>query len=266
MSRSRGASGLGHALHAAVSLFTVVPVPAVEIDRATARGAILAFPWVGFAVGAAAALVASLVDAAGAGSLLAAASGLGVLALVTGAMHLDGLADTADGLGSRKGADDALAVMKKSDIGPMGVAALVLVLLLDASALSSPRLTGAGLAAALLCAPAVGRVSALAGTGPWAGVARPGGFGSLFAGVTSLRALLVDAAAVLAVVGVAGFWAGGTAGALLWACAALGSWAVGLGWLRHLERRLGGLTGDTFGSLIEVGQLSFLVMTAIALR
>jgi len=58
---------------------------------------------------------------------------LATLAAVTGAMHLDGLADTADGIGSRRPAEEALTIMKRSDIGPMGVAALVLVLLTDAA-------------------------------------------------------------------------------------------------------------------------------------
>lgn len=265
MTEDAPSTGPLHALHAAVSLFTWVPMPPVSIDRATARGAILAFPWVGLGAGAAAGLVAGAVGALGGGGLLAAASGLATLAGVTGAMHLDGVADTADGLGSRKPADEALALMKRSDIGPMGVATLVLVLLVDAAALASPHLAGDALPVTLACMPMVGRVSALAGTGRWARSARPGGFGALFAGVTSARALILDSLAVLAAVGLIGGLIRGLSGAALLTLAALVAWAVGYGWQRHLQRRLGGLTGDTFGSLIEVAQLVFVVVAALLL-
>lgn len=256
---------LGHALHAGISLFTWIPVPPVEIDRDTARDAIAAFPWIGLLAGLPAALVAGLVQGLGGGALLAAASGLGVLAFVTGAMHLDGVADTADGLGSRKPADEALALMKKSDIGPMGVATLVFVLLLDVAALASPGLTGWGLPVVLALMPAVGRVAALAATGPWAACARPGGFGSLFSGVTSLRTVVLDAAAVLALALLAGALLADFTGVIALGLGALLAWGVGYGWQRHLERRLGGLTGDTFGSLIEVAQTVFVVVVALAL-
>ncbi len=64
-----------------------------------------------------------------------------VIAVLTGGLHLDGLADTADGLGSRRPAADALAIMRRSDIGPMGVGALVLVLLVQVTAVAAlPRL------------------------------------------------------------------------------------------------------------------------------
>ncbi len=127
-------------------------------------------------------------------------------------MHLDGLADTSDGIGSRRPPDEALTIMKRSDIGPMGVATLVLVLLVDAAALASPHLTGSKLLAAVACLPMVGRVAVLTGTGRWAPNARPGGFGALFSGVTSGRGWALSTSGVLAVSVLAGDWASGLRG------------------------------------------------------
>ncbi|MYX73011.1 adenosylcobinamide-GDP ribazoletransferase, partial [Streptomyces sp. SID3915] len=72
---------------------------------------------------------------AGAGPLLAAVASVALPAALTRGLHLDGLADTADGLGSGKPAEDALRIMKQSDIGPFGVITLLFVLLAQVAAL-----------------------------------------------------------------------------------------------------------------------------------
>lgn len=260
------AVGVGSAgLHAAVSLFTWIPVPAVDLDRDTARRAMLALPWVGLIAGLGAGAVAAVVGLLGGGALLAAIAGLAVLAAVSGAMHLDGLADTADGLGSLKPAAEALSVMKVSDIGPMGVVALVLVLGLDVAALASPHLTGPSIAAALLVMPVVGRLGALIGTGRWSVAARPEGLGALVAGVTTDLGLLLNGLAVLAVAALAGGLAQGARGVAVFMLAAMIAGGVAALWQRHLQRRLGGVTGDTLGSLIEVTQAAFVLVLALAL-
>lgn len=270
-------------LVAALGLFTVIPVPPVaQIDRRLAGRAILAFPWVGVIVGGVAGGVLALLSLTGA-PLLPAIAALAVLAWLTGALHLDGVADTADGLGSRKPADDALAIMKRSDIGPMGVIALVFVLLFDVAALQALGQVGAlgresefdsaivpGLrpgpwaaALALPVAAALGRL--LVGFAVRTPTARPGGFGALFSGVTTPVGLAVDALAVAAVALGAGWLAAGVTGLICFAVAGVVAGAVGWWWQRHLHRRFGGMTGDTFGSLIEVTQATFLVVAALAL-
>ena len=109
--------------------------------------------------------------------LLGGVLAVAVLALLTGGLHLDGLADTADGLGSRRPAAEALAIMRRSDTGPLGVATLLLVVLIQVSALATvPRgLDGAG---ALVLAVVTGRVAVLLATGaprPGVRVGRAGG-------------------------------------------------------------------------------------------
>ena len=142
-------------------------------------------PVVGLLLGLAGAGVMVGVDAGGSGGprrLLGAALAVGLIALLTGGLHLDGLADTADGLGSRRAPADALAIMRRSDVGPMGVAALVLVLLVQVTAVAAmPRVSLA--AASLVLAEVTGRVAVVVATGSPA--ARPGGFGALVAGRTS---------------------------------------------------------------------------------
>lgn len=257
---------------AAFALFSIIPAPVLlRIDRTVVTRAIRAFPWMGMLLGVVAGLVAGGVLAAGAGSWLAGVLALGWLAGATGGFHLDGVADTADGLASRKPADQALAVMKQSDIGPMGVISLLMVLLIDLGSLTSLTATSAGLGSGawwrvgllILVGPAVGRASILLATLPSVPCARPGGFGSLVAGVTAPRAAAVNLAVLGLVWAGLGWLVAGWTGAVLVvaACALALGWAQG--WSRHLIRRLGGMTGDTFGSLNETTQCVAWALMAI---
>lgn len=272
-------AGPWRSLMASLGMFTILPVPpTIGLDERLRRRTMLAMPWAGLVCGLLSAAAAALVLLCRAGNLLAAMAGLAVLAGATGAMHLDGVGDTADGLASRKGPEDALALMKKSDIGPMGVATIVLVLLLQACGLASTALGGARLVACLAVLPVVGRISAVLATVTGNPGARSTGFGALFTGITRRRDAVLDALAVLVVCVVAGRLALGPLGdespnpgkgpVLLLACwplAALLSWLVASRWQRHLLRRLGGLTGDTFGSLVEVTQTCFVILVALGL-
>ena len=248
----------------ALGLFTTMPMPSVEIiDPRMAGRAMAAFPVVGLVVGV---LAGGLTWLAGwlAGPLLGAVLGMAALAWLTGALHLDGLADTADGLGSRKPAAQALEIMRRSDIGPMGVIVLLLVLLVDVAALS--RLSAvepvAG-ALALVAATVLGRVSVVMATTPSNVGARPDGFGALFHGVTSRSTARVWCGAGAGVAALLGWLALGIWGAVGFAIAAASALSAGWFWRKHLERRLGGMTGDTFGSIIEATQAVFLVSAVV---
>lgn len=250
-------------LAAALGMFSVLPVGrASVVDRATAGRVIAQLPLVGLVLGLLASAVLWLVAAGGA-PWVAAVAGVGVLAALTGGLHLDGVADTADGLGSRRPAEEALAVMKQSDIGPMGVITLVVVLGLDVTALGTLATHSPTVAALALCAATTaGRLPVV-----WAtrlATARPGGFGALFAGATSRLQAVAATVVVTALVAVAGWLAGDWRGAVVFAGAALLALVVALVWARHLGRRLGGMTGDTFGSLVEVAQA--VVLVAVTLR
>ncbi|EGX60363.1 cobalamin (5'-phosphate) synthase, partial [Streptomyces zinciresistens K42] len=125
-----------HGLRFAFGTLSVLPVGVSRWDREAARGGMLCAPLVGLVLGCAAAAVSLTLLFLGAGSLLAAVAGTAAGAVLTRGLHLDGLADTADGLGSGKPAEDALRIMKQSDVGPFGVITLVLVLFAQTAALA----------------------------------------------------------------------------------------------------------------------------------
>jgi adenosylcobinamide-GDP ribazoletransferase len=245
-------------LRLAVTLLTVVPLRTGRVDRDAACSAMLLAPLAGLVPGGAAALVLLAGEPLGLSRPLAAALAVAATAAATRALHLDGLADLADGLGSGRPAAEALAIMKRSDIGPFGVVTLLLVLLVQAAALASAPHP----AVAALVAAAAGRLAL-----PWAcraGVpsARPGGLGALVAGTVPTRAALAATAAVLAAAAAAGAAAGGLGGALHGAAAVAAGLAAALLTLRRAVRRLGGVTGDVFGALVEVAVTAALVVLA----
>jgi adenosylcobinamide-GDP ribazoletransferase len=246
-------------LRLAVSLLTIVPVRSGRADRATARWAMTLAPVAGLLVGAVAAAVLVVSGWLGFGSLLAAALGVAAMALLTRGLHLDGLADLADGLGSGKPATEALAVMKKSDIGPFGVITLVLTLAVQVAALAEAPVAG------VVVAAMTGRLAVTWACRPGVRAARPDGLGALVAG--TVRPLDAVAATVLtaAVAALAALTGpgGGAYHAVLGAAAVLVGLAASAALLRHAVRRLGGVTGDVLGALVETAVTAALLVMAL---
>ncbi|RKS16528.1 cobalamin-5'-phosphate synthase [Pseudomonas sp. WPR_5_2] len=185
--------------------------------------------------------------------LLHAALLLTVWVLLSGALHLDGLADSADAwLGGFGDRERTLTIMKDPRSGPIAVVTLVLVLLLKFSALLA--LIEQQNAVALIIVPLLGR-SALLGLFLTTPYVRPGGLGQALADhlprSTGKQVLLVSALACVLIAGVSGIFAVGLA-VLLFV------------WLRQVMlRRLGGTTGDTAGALLEL--LEMVVLVGLAL-
>jgi adenosylcobinamide-GDP ribazoletransferase len=189
----------------------------------------------------------------GAGPLLAAALAVGGLALATRGLHLDGLADTADGLGSAAPPERALAIMRSPELGALGVATLVLVLVAQVSALAqmaaSERWWAAGLGVV------VGRVALVWGCRRGVPAARSGGLGALVADTVPLWVCLLWTAAATAV----GLLADAAPGAF----AVLVPVGLTLLLVRHAGRRLGGVTGDVLGAAGETAVLASWVVLAL---
>jgi len=249
-----------------MSLFTAIPVRgAARIGRPEASRAVLALPVVGLLLALPAAGVLVVLEAGGqptARRLIAATLAIGLLALLTGGLHLDGLADTGDGLGSRRPPDAALAIMRRPDVGPLGIATLLFVVVAQITALASiPSASRA--AVALVVAVVTARVAVVLATGRSSPPAHPDGFGALVAAATSTRAITGAAIVLVAAVGTAGYALGG----LPWALRTLAAVFIGLGTAdllrRHARRRLGGMTGDVFGALIEVCTATVLLVLAL---
>lgn len=212
---------------------------------------LLFYPLVGLLFGVI--LWALNIALAGTPLLLHAALLLTVWVLLSGALHLDGLADSADAwLGGFGDRERTLTIMKDPRSGPIAVVTLVLVLLLKFSALLALIEKQQGMA--LIIVPLIGR-AALLGLFLTTTYVRAGGLGQALAEhlprKTGWQVLAVSAAVCLVI---AGFNA---VVALLLA-------VVVFIWLRHLMvRRLGGTTGDTAGALLELLEMSVLVGLAL---
>ncbi|MFF4509607.1 adenosylcobinamide-GDP ribazoletransferase [Streptomyces mirabilis] len=254
---------LPHGLCFAFGTLTVLPVTVTRWDREAARGGMLCAPVAGLVVGAGAALVGVTLLAMGAGPLLAAVATAAVPAALTRGLHLDGLADTADGLGSGKPAEDALRVMKQSDIGPFGVITLLFVLLAQVAALfqAYEASWARGVLAAVVSATAARLALTLAartGVPP----ARPEGLGAAVAGTVPVRgALLVALAVTVAAAGAGALL--GTYDLVRAPLAVLAACASAELLLRHCTRRFGGITGDVFGGLAETAATTALVALSL---
>jgi adenosylcobinamide-GDP ribazoletransferase len=243
-------------LRLAITLLTAVPIPgAVSApSRRTAAAALYWAPFVGLALGAMAAGVLLACRAGHTGPLLAAALAIAVLAALTRGLHLDGLADLADGLGSRRPAEQALEIMKRSDIGPFGVVTLVLALLIQVTALARADQIGRG-PLGIVAAAVAARLAVMVACRRGVPAARPGGLGSLVAGAVHPAAA---AALVLAALG------GALALGWIYTAAIAAGLAASAGVTAIAVRRLGGITGDVLGAVAEVTAAACLLVTAIS--
>jgi len=256
---------LSRELILAFKVLTILPLAPRSAwhDEDVARSAAF-FPVVGAALGAAAwgldLLLAHIFD-----PLVRAGLLLAFLSFITGGMHLDGLADTCDGLFSRAGRERALEIMRDSRIGALGAAGLIIALLLKFSLLAS--LTGPLRAPALFLMPIAGRQAmtlAMAVFPP----ARPGsGLGGAFTQHAGRRALVASPCLWAAALALA--WAilgiGSPAGVATWglaflACGVAIALACGAGVAATAAHRLGGLTGDVYGATSEVAEVAFLLV------
>jgi adenosylcobinamide-GDP ribazoletransferase len=235
----------------AVTTLTVLPLPggaSARVDRDRAAVAMSVAPAVGLGLGIVAAGVGVAAVAIGAGTTVAAVLTVATSVALSRGLHLDGLADTADGLGSYADRDTALAIMRRPDIGPFGVAAVVLALLgqvAGAAEILARPWWSAGIGVAV--AVATGRLAITWACRRGVPPARPDGLGAMVAATVGPVALAVGtvAAAALAIAAVPDRpWQG--------PAAVLASLLVAGGLVRHAVRRVGGVTGDVLGAAAEV--------------
>jgi adenosylcobinamide-GDP ribazoletransferase len=257
---------------AAVGFLTRLPVVAVAAANPERTGA-AAFGLVGAAVGAVGAM--ALLVLGDRAPLAAGGLAIGATALVSGALHLDGLADTADALAAPNAAASNRA-RKDPAVGPAGVAAIAIVLVIDVGLLAT--LAGGAAGGAVVGGPilaALAWIVAAAGsralpvlavvlgsTGDTSsGAPARAGLGGWFAAGTgwwsallAIGSALVVALAASVVVGRPAFLVGAVGG--------IATSVLVAGWLGNIRH---GLDGDALGAIVEVGFAAILLVTVVAL-
>ena len=233
-----------------MSFLTVLPVANADGSAGERLGRAY-FPAIGALIGAVAAL-AFVVASAAATPVFAGAIAVAVLCLLTGAIHLDGLADTADGLLGSGDAERRLAVMRDPRLGSYGVTAIVVVLVLDVAALAS--MSPARAIAGLVIAGALSRLATLSviafvpyvrgsGLGVAAWDTRRRGFDLAVGAASAALVCLVDLRRAL----------------IALPFVALSALAL----VALARRRVGGATGDVCGATAELCQLATLIVFAV---
>lgn len=254
-----------HASIAAFQLLTTIYIPVkISYTDAVSRRSVVFYPWVGACIGlllfTTAWIFATLLPSAAAGVCL-----LIVWVFLTGALHLDGLLDTADGLLSRQSRDKMLQIMKDSRIGAMGAVVCVLYLLLKASllislfSLSSPTMGFI----MIIFIPIWSRWFMVWTIISWPYTRTNEGMGAHLSQARVKHAMMATVGAVLLTAAVIILlqlthvynW-----NSLILLISGFITITTLIGWLIsvYLNRKLGGLTGDTYGAVNEILELVLL--------
>ncbi len=234
----------------AVSFLTTLPTPRPDWTQARLGRAAVWFPWVGLALGG----LLWGVQRAGLGLWGPGVTGVLVViawAALTGGLHLDGLADCGDGLLPPVDRERRLAILADPRLGSFGVIVLAAALLLKAA--TAATVPPAGL---ILAAVWARWLLLFAARQPQA---RPGGMGAAFAAdltPTTLALAGIAPVATLAALAAGGDWLAGGVAVLAAVAAMLG--VTGLA-----RARLGGVTGDVYGAVIELAELAILLVYAV---
>jgi cobalamin 5'-phosphate synthase/cobalamin synthase len=237
-------------LLAAISFLTAIPASRSTYDTKEIARSARWFPLVGAMLGAVYIAIVRLFSSWFPASIVAILIILAE-ALFTGGLHLDGLADTADGLGGGRTPEDALRIMRDHAIGSYGAIALTIMILIKAVAMSV-LIEAHQAERYLFLAPALGRWSTVL-LGCVLPYARPGVAVSNQMGRTELAIATILMAGLTAVAGVRGVVCGTTV---------LGAIAV-CGYL--YKRKIKGVTGDTLGATVEISE-AVTLLAGVVLR
>lgn len=229
----------------AFSWLTVLPLRVDDVDERAAGRAIAWTPVVGVVIGAFVVGVLKLLAISNISALVAGFLVVGVVALSTRGMHLDGLADVADGLGCYGPPERALKVMKDGGSGPFGVVSLIVVLGAQAAAL--PHAQWGVVLLAFATSRAAFGICCMRGVP----AARPEGLGALVAG-TQHPLMVIGTWVVLAAAAIPLGWRAVAAVVVAFALV----WSL----VKHTGKRFGGITGDVLGAAAEIALLAVLVI------
>jgi adenosylcobinamide-GDP ribazoletransferase len=244
--------GIGRWLSApAVALMFLTRLP-VRGPQVTLAGAVVAFPLVGVLVGALGGGAFWMAAMAGLPPLACALIALAVTAIITGALHEDGLADTADGLAGHT-PEDSIRIMRDSSIGGYGVLAMIFSVGLRAVALAAI----ADPLTVVLALAAAGAVSRAAMPGIMLALPKASKTGL---GAAAGKPAAVDTAIGFALAALLALVLLGPAGALaILAAAAVATLVIAI----LARRRLGGYTGDILGAVQQMAEIAALLTLVV---
>ncbi|GMA19924.1 adenosylcobinamide-GDP ribazoletransferase [Arsenicicoccus piscis] len=248
------------ALRMTFGTLTALPVPApTRIDRRVAGRAMVLAPLPGILLAAGwvvIGLAGILLGRSGLPALVTGGLSVAYLALATRGLHLDGLADTCDGLSASYDRERALAVMKTGDVGPSGAAAIALVVLVQAACFGELAQHGWWGLVAGGVAVVLSRQLVAWACNPLVPAARSTGLGAAVAGTVPVPAAAAGWGLCVAVsalgLGIPPAVAIGVVPAV-----------VVTALLRRVTTRLGGMSGDMLGALVEVGLTAGLVAAVV---
>lgn len=248
---------------AALGFLTIVPVPRRRAASADRLGQSLTFfPVVGLVIGLTIAglnwLLGLFLPAAVVYALLLIA-----LVVVSGGLHLDGFADTCDGIAGHRSAEERLRIMRDSRIGAFGVIGIVLLLLLKYVLLTA--VPQSLLASTLIFMPVASRWAIVFAVVAYP-YARSAGLGRAFKQGATWPRCAIATVITLALGMVLTLWADMRYFYLVAPAIMLGTWLVTLGTATYLSRKLSGLTGDTYGAICELAEVTVLIMVVLLTR
>ncbi|MDI3508119.1 MAG: adenosylcobinamide-GDP ribazoletransferase [Clostridiales bacterium] len=240
----------------AVQFMTKIPISVqLDVDEQDFAQSMLFYPVVGLIVGALMTVVYYIFSLIASGLLPSVAAVLSGVA-VTGAFHLDGLADVCDALLSNKDRTGMLAVMKDSRIGTGGAVAIASILILKIAVLT--EMSGNAAYDALLLAPVLGRTGIVTAAAISQYARAEGGLGQHFIDKTGWLQMIWTAVIALAIAALAIGYA-----ALVFLAA---EFLTAVLFAKYMESKIGGMTGDTLGATCEITEVVVLLMFAVSMR
>jgi adenosylcobinamide-GDP ribazoletransferase len=231
----------------AVQFLTIIPVRVKKTTPRKLAKSVIFYPIVGLLIGTllvAAYSTMQAIDISPTGQSIILTV---ILAVITGGMHLDGMADTADGLMSGKSRDEMLKIMKDPHIGAMGVIAIACVLLLKIALLSNLH-TG-NIAAGLLLMCVIGRLTPVLLMYAFTYARKDGKSQVFMQGMNNRTCGIAAALAVFLC-----FCVYGLKGFLILTLVSGSILLI----VNRINRRLGGITGDVLGASIEISEIAAL--------
>lgn len=239
----------------ALQFLTVFPLKPKEFSEKNAAGSMVYFPLVGLTLAVILMVTAKLMVFLGLGDLAICTLVVALLAVLTGGIHLDGLADTSDAFLSRKNKDDMLAIMRDSHIGAMGVLGLIFTVFFKISLLYS--LSGAlrGISLVLMCV--LSRWSMVLSMFLFPYARQEGKAGVFMQGIT--RSIFILSTVITLLIA---FCAWQFKGLLMMLIAGLVAYVIDL----FISRKINGLTGDTLGAVNEIIEVTVLFFITILWR